>query len=339
MENENTISENHPRAAENQGTGLVNDYRFEQRRLDSFVNWPVRFITPRAMATAGFYYTGIEDLVKCFECQLGVRRWVEGDDPQSDHNRWRPSCRFVQGLNCGNVPIGVDHNDFPPDLATGRESQRYYEGEDHTGIFSLIGNPVPVSLHEGISNQTQPGEMVHPEYINYFDRLETFQIWPISMPQTKEQLAAIGFFHTGIKDQTVCYYCGGILANWEPTDDPRTEHARWFEKCKLTKAHKEQVLLNDAFTRLTISPPEGQSPPHPSEQATSSPQPTDEPEPKARDVNKTDFKICKVCYVEELEVMFLPCGHIATCTKCAFKLTSCAICRKHIHKMLRAIIS
>lgn len=96
MENESTINENHPREAEDQGAEFENGYRFEQRRLDSFVNWPSNFITPGAMAAAGFYYTGIDDIVRSFECQLELRRWVEGDDPRFDHERWQSDCWFIQ---------------------------------------------------------------------------------------------------------------------------------------------------------------------------------------------------------------------------------------------------
>ena len=39
-------------------------------------------------ARAGFFYTGLEDAVKCFACGVGVHQWEEGDDIRSDHIRW-----------------------------------------------------------------------------------------------------------------------------------------------------------------------------------------------------------------------------------------------------------
>ena len=39
-------------------------------------------------ARDGFFYTGLEDAVKCFACGVGVHQWEEGDDIHSDHIRW-----------------------------------------------------------------------------------------------------------------------------------------------------------------------------------------------------------------------------------------------------------
>lgn len=35
----------------------------------------------------------------------------------------------------------------------------------------------------------------------------------------------------GIGDQVRCFHCDGGLRNWEATDDPWVEHAKWFPKC------------------------------------------------------------------------------------------------------------
>lgn len=52
-----------------------------------------------------------------------------------------------------------------------------------------------------------------------------------------------------------------------------------------------------------------------------------------------DAKICKICYNEELEVVFLPCGHVIACVKCACDMKSCAVCRKLITKTVRVFFS
>lgn len=52
-----------------------------------------------------------------------------------------------------------------------------------------------------------------------------------------------------------------------------------------------------------------------------------------------DATICKICYNEELGVVFVPCGHIVSCVKCAPSLTTCAVCRKKIEYYVRAYLS
>ncbi len=34
----------------------------------------------------------------------------------------------------------------------------------------------------------------------------------------------------GLSDQVKCFYCDGGLRNWQPHDEPWTEHARWFTR-------------------------------------------------------------------------------------------------------------
>ena len=40
-----------------------------------------------------------------------------------------------------------------------------------------------------------------------------------------------GFYYLGDSDRVKCWYCYGGLKNWERSDDPRMEHAKWFPLC------------------------------------------------------------------------------------------------------------
>lgn len=52
-----------------------------------------------------------------------------------------------------------------------------------------------------------------------------------------------------------------------------------------------------------------------------------------------DSRLCKICFTEELGVVFLPCGHMVACVKCAPSLTTCAVCRQPFTMTVRAFIS
>ncbi|XP_014217110.1 baculoviral IAP repeat-containing protein 3 isoform X2 [Copidosoma floridanum] len=52
-----------------------------------------------------------------------------------------------------------------------------------------------------------------------------------------------------------------------------------------------------------------------------------------------DARACKICYNEELGIVFLPCGHIVACIKCAPDMTTCAVCRKKVDMIVRAFFS
>ena len=47
-----------------------------------------------------------------------------------------------------------------------------------------------------------------------------------------KELAVAGFCFLGSCDRTKCFYCGGGLHNWEMTDDPWYEHAKWYPTCE-----------------------------------------------------------------------------------------------------------
>ena len=54
--------------------------------------------------------------------------------------------------------------------------------------------------------------------------------WPHAKPSPK-QMADAGFYLVGPGDRVQCFWCGVDLVDWEETDDPLEEHAKFSEKC------------------------------------------------------------------------------------------------------------
>ncbi|GAB1598666.1 putative inhibitor of apoptosis [Argonauta hians] len=48
-----------------------------------------------------------------------------------------------------------------------------------------------------------------------------------------------------------------------------------------------------------------------------------------------EIKLCKICLDEELSIVFLPCGHLISCTYCAPALAECPMCREKIHGVVK----
>jgi len=80
----------------------------EADRRKTYEGWPVSFMDKNQLSAAGFYFTNRGDVVRCAFCGVEVGRWEEGDDALRDHQRWSPSCGFIQGLMVGNIPVGSD---------------------------------------------------------------------------------------------------------------------------------------------------------------------------------------------------------------------------------------
>lgn len=49
-------------------------------------------------------------------------------------------------------------------------------------------------------------------------------------------------------------------------------------------------------------------------------------------------KRCKVCMDNDINIVFIPCGHLATCQKCSESLLKCPICCASIVQKIKAYI-
>lgn len=66
---------------------------------------------------------------------------------------------------------------------------------------------------------------------NTFERIISFKK---SFPKrgiTAYEFADAGFFYSGIKDNTICFFCGVGLQGWENTDNPLKQHAKFSPHC------------------------------------------------------------------------------------------------------------
>uniref|UniRef100_A0A182QR76 RING-type domain-containing protein n=1 Tax=Anopheles farauti TaxID=69004 RepID=A0A182QR76_9DIPT len=53
----------------------------------------------------------------------------------------------------------------------------------------------------------------------------------------------------------------------------------------------------------------------------------------------SDSKICKICFVNEYNTAFLPCGHVVACAKCASSVNKCPLCQQPFINVLRLYLS
>jgi hypothetical protein len=259
-----------PRQVVPSGPNLQN-YRSEAARLESFWNWTHQYPLPADLASAGFIYTGNSDLVRCVFCGQYVGDWEEEDFPITEHRSLFPHCPFVQGHDVGNIPISQL---IPNPVATASLQSSnnpggifHMMGEDETGLRPEVNYGDAYSMRPpgreansgpekrgpnvqviGEAEKLSPGIIRHTgpantKYSTIEARLRTFKDWPPALKQEPRQLADAGFYYIGLSDQTKCFYCEGGLRNWQPDDDPWTEHARWFTKCGYVRLIKGDEFI------------------------------------------------------------------------------------------------
>ncbi|CAH2982574.1 unnamed protein product [Chilo suppressalis] len=289
----------------------VVDFRHEEERLKTFEKWPLTFLSPELLARNGFYYLGRGDEVRCAFCKVEIMRWEEGDDPAADHQRWAPQCPFLRNhTSAGNVPA-----DTPPT-----------NGRDECGVRA----PPAASV-------CLPGPE-HPKYASEAARISSFKDWPRSIRQKPEDLAEAGFFYTGQGDKTKCFYCDGGLKDWENDDIPWEEHARWFSRCAYLQLVKGKDYVQRVNTEACmINSDETEASGSAAPAAPPAPPATQVPEKEENLID--DSKLCKICYVGERNIVFIPCGHVVACAKCALSTDKCPMCRRTFQNAIRLYYS
>ncbi|XP_021365102.1 uncharacterized protein LOC110457936 isoform X2 [Mizuhopecten yessoensis] len=180
-------------------------YTEQNARRETYLHWPHRAeVDIDYLVKAGFFYTGEEDIVRCFYCDIGLAEWNPDDDPWVEHARHSPECPYLRD-----------------------EKGQDYINNIQTQWARVNKLVYPRFTQRGARRRT-------------FENLR----WPRDeRVQTPEQLAVAGFFYTGVGDYVQCFYCGGGLSCWEPDDDPWLEHAHWFPYCKFVLKMKGRTFI------------------------------------------------------------------------------------------------
>lgn len=85
---------------------------------------------------------------------------------------------------------------------------------------------------DGIAvNHTSDFRPKFPDFTDCEKRLASFKTWPKYLRPCPQALANSGFVYTGKSDLVYCFACGITIKDWEPSDNPWTEHFRHSVLC------------------------------------------------------------------------------------------------------------
>lgn len=230
--------------------------RYEKERLETFIDWPVKWLDPTELASDGFYYLRTADHCACVFCRGIVGAWEVGDTPRGEHQRHFPHCPFIRGQPVGNVPI--HHSNILACLPSvdstvqSNSTSTQRRGTDECGTSRHMAGSYPecrgppnkpdVSWEEiGLRQYTGPKRK---DFLTCESRLESFVRWPERVTQKPSELADAGFFYCGLSDHVRCFHCGNGLRNWEKDDIPWNEHARWYPECSYVLLKKGQEFID-----------------------------------------------------------------------------------------------
>lgn len=73
------------------------EFETMEARLKSLKDLPTNVKQSHlSIAVAGFFFTGRDDLCRCFTCDGGLKNWNPQDDPMEEHAKHFPQCQYIK---------------------------------------------------------------------------------------------------------------------------------------------------------------------------------------------------------------------------------------------------
>ena len=313
----------HPPSAVNTNRLPVSkpNYASEHARLHTFINWPKNCpVQPKELIDAGFYYTGNGDKVECFKCGIILAGWEQQDTPWGEHEKWSKNCPLVvEHLNRRNPHSPIRGSraqeqawDTPPKVSGP------VAGPSETEEFTKEAEVVRLSPKEA-EHSTQAGEHKTMENsgageIFYLERgvQKLFEEGRYDYALLKEAVQQ----RTKIEGKPI------------NSMDELLDAVRSYQKM----ATQISAAVNSPTSSGNILV-------QPGEVVFVDPKTLQDQVQKLEDAHR-----CKICLDREVGIVFLPCGHLVCCPKCAQELQAkreplCPICRRRITNTIRSYLT
>ncbi|KAM9376447.1 E3 ubiquitin-protein ligase XIAP [Pholidichthys leucotaenia] len=320
----------------------------EEARLQTFCSWPPTApVRPRGLAQAGLFYLGRNDQVQCFCCGGILSGWETGDTAWEEHNRHFPNCFFILGHDVGNIPFhgtseeeesggSSRHVNTQWPMQSFEERLRSFEGVQHpldtrrlarAGFYSTgTGDHVKCFSCDGGLKSWQPEDDPWEEHAKYYPGCRF-----LLAEKGQEFINNIQLQGRGQNRATTSHQNGFTGHGNEVL---RSAMAQKALEMGLKSSVVEKIILEKiSETGSGYSRVEDLV-----EDCLKSPEIQDEdPMEKLRKLQKE--KQCKICMDRDIDVVFIPCGHLVCCKECSMPLLKCPICCGAISQRIRTYIA
>ena len=219
----------------------------------------------QSMAEAGFVYTGQEDLVYCFSCNIKLDRWSKHMEPLLRHKEESPTCSFMrQKLRAVKGEKGKTKSIVAPSKPlNARLTSSIGQLQSSSLVTSKAIHTVVTGLNESrlpyggsIDDRPEASLPITPEnYQSEEERIKSFVGWPLNEAVHPEQLARVGFVYTGEGALVQCFQCGVKYRHWYKGDAPLNVHQKCNPRCLFlqTLTCKSKALFPEQDVRPTKS--------------------------------------------------------------------------------------
>ncbi|KAK3090855.1 hypothetical protein FSP39_015260 [Pinctada imbricata] len=275
-------------------------------RLSTYRNW-VLLQSPELMSQAGFYFTGCEDMVRCFYCGGGLSNWEAEDDPWVEHAHWFPNCAFLKQNK------GSDFIQNIRELVQSQESQQVSETQSQTAAGD--------SDHSKETEDTIDSPAVQSiREMGY--NIETVQqaIAEWSKESTNKPTASDLMNVIMDMEELTVSSCADQNLTGNDCAEQKFPVSRCMDQIQVSQKSSDSVRLKKLESISDDDNGDLQS---------------------IREENRKlkDLTMCKICMENDINIVFLPCGHLASCSECAPAMRRCPVCRGHVKGTVRTFLT
>ncbi|XP_046582594.1 baculoviral IAP repeat-containing protein 2-like [Haliotis rubra] len=267
-------------------------YQALQARLDSFVDWPRRYVpkTPEELASAGFFYIGSADRVTCFQCGITLRDWEEEHDPVAEHQRYSEHCQFINKTDLNQLGVAARTVEGEPSNDAGQQNPDPGANQDtHIAIDHIHDTP-----STGVTSQGRAFETACLICQTTKDDLTSAVLLVVSTPSTQ----ADGKDTSSGDNVPISELGTGKKTTLSPLPMPTSSDTK---PATTSSTSRTDPSIRRSSRRLAE-------------------------ENKLLKMRR----VCRVCQNEAVGELFLLCGHLVTCSVCAPKVNECVMCKKTI---------
>lgn len=347
-------------------------------RLGTFLAWPASVpVGPQQLASAGFYYVGHSDDVKCFCCDGGLRCWEPGDDPWVEHAKWFPRCEFLIRIKgqefISRVQASYPHlleqllstSDTPEDENAETPIIRLGPGESTSEDAVMMNTPVvKAALEMGFSRnlvkQTVQSKILTAgenyrtvsdlvlDLLNAEDEVREEEKERAAEEKESDDLLLIRRNRMALFQHLTCVLpildslLTARVINEQEHDviKQKTQtslQARELIDTVLVKGNLAATIFKNSLQEIDLTLYK-----HLFVERDIKYIPTEDVSdlPLEEQLRRLqEERTCKVCMDKEVCIVFIPCGHLVVCRDCAPSLRKCPICRGTIKGTVRTFLS
>ena len=312
------------------------------------------------LSNAGYFYTGEQDIVRCFCCDLGLAEWDAKDNAWREHARHNPKCWFLKSQKGDSYikEIQLDWKKIynPKHTAFDDKQSRVatFDGwrldiEQTPDIladagFFYTGEEDVVRCHycDGGLRHWEPGDVPWEEHAKWF----SFCKYVIKMKgrdfidnikAAREQRERIQNMDTSLSGENGHNSVLKTLRDLQINDDDLAYAVEKYVKRKGNNNFKVEDILDLVHEKQNTPA----SNPFAASNFIHDEPPVEKDPKKIKEINRQlkEKMRCIRCKNKEICMLFVNCGHRVTCEECSERMDFCPYCDARIKKRLKTFLS